>query len=372
MPCPDAPLRRRRLLLAAMTLQLVGCLPMPYGRYHLPSAVDAPARRRRGWCQGQAGPETQIELDTPLPWVAQVLSVPGRADLLRVELTLPASRGLQFASDELQLVGADGRVLAQRPQARVRRAVRVTPRLDVDAAKLSPAATAQPSIVAAVLTADGPAGYAPTSLKLAGPRLLADGRSVAVPTIELDRPDGDAVLRYHSLERRRALEAQVGACRRDTPQRACDNLLRYDDLSFEQADGSGFAWRGTVSSFDSRVRPRPLRIELTLDAPHAGRWRLDDPTVMLSDAATGHRESVRVESMTLRFDQTVALSAPIRPAPAEHPAETRWQVEVPLPADLDRFELRLPAARLDGREATFPRLRFESRAFDGGFEPFNC
>lgn len=362
---------RRRLLGAALVLPLTACLPMPYGSYYRPSAVDAPARRQRGWCQGQAGPETVLELDAPLPLSARVDLGPGRPPgPLRVDFVVPAGRTLQFLSDEVRLVETGGRASTVRPSLTVQRRFDIAPGSVAATETLAPLAASATGAVA-VLAAEAPGGFAPPSLRLRGPQVQFDGRVLPPFLVDLARPEGDGLLRYRSADRVRQLEARTADCRRDTPQRACDNLLRHDDLSFERRDGDGL-WRGSVSAFSSRGAQRPLRVELTLAAPQVRRWRLMDPSATLEETGSGHRETVSFASMALRLEQSGPLSSTVQPTPADRPAETSGRVELPLPEGLERFDVRLPAARIDGQTVDFPTLRFERRRFDAGFEAFNC
>lgn len=365
------PTDRRRVLGAALVLPLAACLPMPYGSYYRPSAVDAPARRKRGWCQGQAGPETVLELDAPLPLTARIDLGAGRPPgPLRVDFVVAAGRTLQFLGDEVRLVDAGGVASAIRPSLSVQRRFDVAPGSAPVTEALAPLAASAPGATV-VLMADAPGGFAPPSLRLRGPQVQLDGRTVAPVFVELARPEGDGLLRYRSADRVRQLEARTADCRRDTPQRACDNLLRYDDLSFEQRDQDG-GWRGSVSVFSSRGAQRPLRVELALAAPQARSWRLVDPSATLEETGSRRRETVSFASMALRFEQAGPLSSTVRATPAGQPAETSGRLELPLPDGLQRFDVQLPAARIDGHAASFPTLRFERRSFDGGFEAFNC
>lgn len=364
-------LRRRTLLRAALALPLAGCLPTPYGSYYRPSAVGAPARLKRGWCQGGAGPESVIELDAPLAMSAQVEVVAGRPPgPLRLSWVVPAGRSLAFASEELRLTGTDGRTSTQRPTLSVWRTLTVAPGQVAEADRLAPLALPQAGASLA-LRADAPGGFAPPALRLRGPQLRVDDRPLAPLAVELARPEGDGLLRYHSAERRRALETRAADCRRETPQLACENLLRYDDLSFERPD-AGATWRGALSAFRRDSGFQPLRVELKLEAPAARRWLLVDASARLEDPATDRQERLSFSSMAVSFAQSAPLSTPIRPTPPDLPGDTRCRLELPLPEGLDSFELRLPAARLDDRPVDLPALRFERRRFDGGFEPFNC
>lgn len=366
----DAP-RRRALLQAALALPLAGCLPAPYGTYYRPAAVDAPARLKRGWCQGGAGPESVIELDAPLPLTAQVEVASGRPPgPLRLSFVLPAGRSLAFATDEAKLVGGDGRVLAVRPPLSVRRSLDVAPGRTAEADALAPIARPETGAYLA-LRAELAGGFGPPALRLRGPELRIDDRPLAALEVDLARPEGDGLLRYRSTERRRTLEARTADCRRDTPQRACENLLLYDDLSFEHRN-AGAAWQGSVNVYRRGSSLQPLRVELTLQAPGSRRWQLADGRLRLDDPASGRHETLSFAAMTLGFDQSFPLSTPIRATPAAWPADTHCRLELAVPEGWERFELRLPAAHLDGRPAAFPALRFERRRFDGGFEPFNC
>lgn len=363
-------MRRRALLRTALALPLAGCLPVPYGSYYLPTAVDAPARRVRGWCQGQAGPETRLELDQPLPLSAQVQLVPGRpAGPLRLAVRLPPGRSLQFDADELQMVLGDGRRLSSRPTMAVWRTLALPPGVEADAARLAP--LAGPAATRATMSALGPEGYAPRTLRLRGPTLGIDGRRLAIPAETLTRPEGDSLLRYRSAARLRELEARTADCRRDTPQRACDNLLRYDDLSFQGSEDE-LVWRAMVASVDISRRGRQLRVDLGLESPRALRWRLVEPQLVVDDEAGAGRRTLELRSLDLRYTQNGPLAAAIRATPSELPAETHVEIDLALPEGLERFDVRLPAARIDGRASALALLRFERRSLDGGFEPFNC
>jgi hypothetical protein len=57
---------RRRLSLEALALPVAaalgGCVVAPYGTYFRPSSPDPDATIKGAWCQGEAGPTTNIEL----------------------------------------------------------------------------------------------------------------------------------------------------------------------------------------------------------------------------------------------------------------------------------------------------------------------
>ncbi len=370
---------RRRLLLAGLGGSLAACVPVPYGSYYRPGTTDGVPHRLRGeLCQGATGPETRIELDAALRLSASAHR--GDSDRnrpqwpLRIGIVLPPGRSLQFESDRPDIVElGSGRPIAAAVAVVARRLVTIAADAPVDLARLRPVATANPAGASVGIGLPALGSFAPAALLLRGPTVRIGDASHAFPAVRMSLPVGSevqSIARYHTEQRRQQLQTRLEACRRDTPQRACDNIPKYDDTSFE-VDAGPVTWRGGfLRHLDSR-KAATLRGSLRLDLRGADRWRLVDPVVELQDAAGGPPQQLPLARLQIGFDERIALSTPLHPS-AEERGDTDIDLELALPDGPPDFEVRLPAALLDGRRTSFPPLRFERRRFDGGLLPFNC
>jgi hypothetical protein len=368
--------RRRwceRALLLPVLAALDGCVATPYGAYYRPTIAEAGTRERRAWCQGNAGPVTGLELDLGdglvlSAWTER--SAPaGMA--LRVAFSVPRHMRLRFG-DAARLLTADGRPLDVSWSGRAQRTATVDPTdwLDSQALRPGTAGAAGDSdarygrLHAQLQPLSGPA---PQRMVVQGLRLVRDGRSEALPPIELARPASRTQPgTYRSAQEQAAALARAQACRRDTPQRACDNILEFAQVSHAaEAAGARWTWRWWTTTL---AGAQALQAELSVAAAEAGRWRLDTSAFQLRDAEAGTVRPLRLASAQLSFDDRLDPRSGVAPGPAD----TRILLAATLPEGLPDFELRLPPLLRDGAALETAPLRFERRHFDGGVEPLNC
>lgn len=378
---------RRRLMLGALALplapSLTGCIVAPYGTYYRPESAAPDATYKRAWCQGQAGPTTRIELKleggvTLSARAERDYPERGRPELpLRVSLTLPGSQSARFEGERMQIVGARG-ATADAPVT-VLAAGGVTLPADawVDAAVLRPAArviegAAEHPFGRAWIRLAGPAGFTPEVFTLTGPAIQFDDGPVAFPPLELRRPaSAGNPNEYRSAAEQASLEARAAACRRDTPQRACQNLIDYGASRSFHFDSGPLRWQGRWFRASWRSGEPWLDGEMWLALREPRRWRFGSNRIELRDAA-GTAQSLTFAQFELRFNDRIALDAPLHERPVERRADTQLQIEALLPGDVGDFELRLPPLRIGERRVVIAPIRFDKRSFDGGIEPFNC
>lgn len=364
---------RRRWCLAALALPLAGCVAAPYGTYYRPATAQPGARTGRGWCQGNAGPVTTLDID-----LGGGMSLAARTERageggvpLQVLLDVPPRTALHAEGLPL-LRTLDGRPLAVRWSVRARRGVAIDPSALVDPQRLRPGAgpaaahdPAAPQGWLTLRTVPLPAGLG-ERLELEGLALRQGDRLLAVPAVTLARPASPRQPDlYRSQAERAAVQARFEACRRDTPQRACENILGYSEDS-DAGSIPGLRWRGRWER--QRWSGGALGGELHLACQQPGPWRLEAGPWNLRDAAGGAVHPLRIASASLYFDDAVDLQTPMQPADAG----TKVALDALLPADTPSFELVLPALLRDGERVAIAPLRFERRSLDVGVEPFNC
>lgn len=369
-----APMGRRRLLLAGAAVPLLGlsaCVAMPYGTYYRPSTTAAGAQLRRGWCQGKAGPLTAVSyqqagLGVETRFEQGGAHAPGQR--LWAQVTVPPGMAV-VPLGPVQLT-AGGRPLQVPAQLVARRGMGVQAATWIDPQALRPGRrAADPAQPHGSLRFDVDGGPA------IGPRLLVEGLvlerdagSVVIPPALMARPASprspDA---YRTEEEQAAVRARAEACRRDTPQRACDNLVAYSETS-HAGQNAALRWTARWTEFERGRNDRRLEGQLTLVPLLPGRWRLSDERFQVREPDRQEARPLRARTARVAFADLVEPGVPI---PASG-AETRLVLEVELPDGTPDFELAWPELRIAGATVALAPVRFERRSFDGGIEPFNC
>lgn len=381
---------RRTLLRGALALPLLaaaGCVAIPYGPYYRPVAGPG-ARLRRAWCQGQAGPETTVEVDAGAG--VRLLASAHRESLrrdepalpLRVQLTLPAGAPARFVSGRAALrESGSGRALDAPLAVRVTASARVAADALVEPLRLRPAGAAgrprDPRRAHGLLRAgfQAPAGFAPAAMSLQLPAVQiggAGGEAIATPPVLLRRPGSDRRPGdYRSEAEQQHLREREAACRRDTPKLACENIVPYGERSFAVEAGP-LHWSGRWWRFETATRAEPLRGDLELAVQDTRPWRLPDAAVQLADAAGGSAGTLRLPfpALDLLFEDDITLATPLQAVAGG--GAPRLLLEAALPEGLPGFELVLPPLEAGGERVELAPLRFERRMFDGGVEPLNC
>ncbi len=363
---------RRRLLLGALVLPLApaltGCIVAPYGTYYRPRSADSAARFKRAWCQGQAGPTTRVEFQLD---GGVTLSARAERDYLerdrpqlplRLSLTLPGSVAARFEGERVQMVARSGATIDA--PVTVRAALR-------PAGRATAGAVEHPHGRAGIRVS-GPAGFTPDVLAVEGPAVEIDGRTFAFPPTELRRPaSAGNPNEYRSAAEQASLQERAAACRRDTPQRACQNLIDIGVSRSFHFDVGPLQWQGRW--FRAAWRPSEpwLDGEMSLAPREPGRWRFGSNRIALRDAA-GAGQALAFAQFDLRFVDRIALDAPLHERQVERRADTQLQIEALLPGDVGDFEVRLPPVRIGDRRVVIAPIGFDKRSFDGGIEPFNC
>jgi hypothetical protein len=387
---------RRRLLqmAAAMPLgALGGCVAMPYGPYFRPSTTYPRASFKGAWCHGAAGPLTRVELT-----LADAVRLSAEAHRpswqrdrsvlpLQVVLTVPPAWRTRFTAPAPRLVALDdGRELAARFEARASRLARVAAAGWLSPAAMRPAgAGAQPVPDAppfGTLTFDvaGPPDWAPERVVLDGIALERDDGTLRMPAIELQRhPSRTAAAEYRSEAYQARLRARAEACRSDTPQRACQNIVEFANEGFI-VDGPPARWKGRLVLVQERDGVQRLRGEVSVELPDAQRFRLAVPSrLRMRDLAGADPHETVIAVAQYAVQDRLAFDAPVNHWRVVSQGYTYFgsgdstvHLQADLPADTGSFELRLPALEVQGLPETIPPIRFERRLLDGGVEPFNC
>ena len=385
MRAENAAPTRRRLLQAALALPattlLAGCVVTPYGPYYRPSTAHPGARHKGAWCRGVAGPPAVIEL--PLAPGVLLTAVAQREYLernrpelpLRIKLTLPPAPA-RFVDGALR-VTVGGETIGSAPQVSVFRYAPLPADGWIDPARVRPsgALAAGADHVGpngkATLDLTTGIGFTPDRIVLDGLVIEQAGRRIAMPPVEMTRPaSAGNISGYTSAAMQARLQARVADCRRDTPQRNCQNILDYASHSFE-LDEPDAQFSGRWYRFDGRA-DRPINGDIELKLKRPERWRLLTSALTVTDVASGTRRPPEIRRLVLALLDRVPLDAPLFAGPVDGSAEAQMSVEVLLPGGTGDFELRLPALLLGERRIDVPVIRFERRVFDGGIEPFNC
>jgi hypothetical protein len=218
----------------------------------------------------------------------------------------------------------------------------------------------------------GPVGFAPEAVTLTAPALRFDEGEVASPAVELRRPgSASSPNEYRSADEQASLKARADACRRDTPQRACQNIVDFGASRSFALDLGPLRWQGRWVRYEFNNGEARLDGDLVLAVREPRRWRLATTQVTLRDAA-GAVQTLDIPAFDVRFVDRITLDAPLHAEPVGRRADTEMQIEVLLPGTAPDFELRLPPLRVDGQRIATTPIRFEKRSLDSGVEPFNC
>jgi hypothetical protein len=225
----------------------------------------------------------------------------------------------------------------------------------------------------AYLRADGPPGFAPEAFTLVGPQVVLDGTPVPWPPLTLRWPAGGRpTADYRSDAEQALLAARAEACRRETPQRACANLLEFGMSRSFAAEAAPLRWQGRWWRSPRRdgtvAVDGEMSVAPTTDAP----WRLADAVIRLRDEAGGVEHALRIERLQVVFRDRIAMDTPLHAGRAAGAGASEVQIEALLPGDVPDFELRLPPLQVGTATRQIAPIRFERRRFDGGVEPFNC
>jgi hypothetical protein len=371
-------------LLGVLVAPFAGCVVMPYGTYYRPESADATATTKRAWCQGQAGPTTRIELQ--LDGGAKLAARAERDYLerdrpelpMRVELTLPGNTPARFEGERVMLLTRNGAPIEATVSVLAYGGVTAAADTWIDSKMLRPAgagaktgATDEPRD-RAWIRLTGPGGFAPEAFTLAAPAVDTDAGRIAFVPLELRRPASkSSPNEYRSPAEQASLEARAAACERETPKRACQNLIDFGASRSFRVDSGPVRWEGRWVRFETRSGEARLEGELWLALHDSRRWRLTSNRFNLRDAG-GREKSIAFEQLELRFVDRIALDTPLNGHAVERRTDTRVQIEALLPADVPSFELQLPPLRLGERRVPIAPIRFDKRSFDGGVEPFNC
>lgn len=383
-------LPRGRPLLCALSLSfaasLAGCVVAPYGPYFQPSSPDPSATYKGAWCQGQAGPTTNIALA-----LGDGLTLAARAERdyperdrpelpLRLVLEVPAQLPVRFTADRLRIVEmGSGRSVDAPMSVRAIGRATLAPTATVVPQQLRAAGSAVIAFDAhaphgrAYLRADGPPGFAPAAFTLAGPLVVLDTASVPLPPLTLRWPAGARTAsEYRSDAEQALLVARAETCRRETPQRACENLLAFGLGRSFTADTGPVQWQGRWWRSPRRDGAVAVDGELSLALDSETPWRLAGDVISLRDEAAGVEHTLRVERIEIYFRDGIALDAPLHADRAAGVGATEVQIESLLPAGVPDFEVRLPALQVGATTRDIAPIRFERHRFGGGIEPFNC
>lgn len=371
----QVPIARRALLRAAGLLPLVslgGCVVAPYGTYHRPSSALAGAQLGKAWCQGQSGPETRLQADLQgvrlsVRTERQPRSGPPGV-LLFAELTLPPGQLLHWQGQPR--VQVDGRPLSVTPEVSARRSQLLAAGQWVDLVALRPgtAAIDPQAPYGTLYVRPAPIAGQPQRVVVEGLAVERAGARWALPATSLARPASRTLPDvYRSEAEQAAVLARSDACRRDTPQQACDNIVEFSSDSHRGQDAA-LRWRGRWYGLRRSGGPRQFEGEMFLQPLRAGRLRVVDEGWQVRSEEGGAVQPLRSAQTRLSFDDRLDAGQVVPAAGVE----TRILVQALLPEDVPTFEFLLPTFATGGRRVEPPPIRFERRRFDGGLEPFNC
>ncbi|HET9024658.1 MAG TPA: hypothetical protein VFN64_08800, partial [Burkholderiaceae bacterium] len=348
-----ADLHRRRLLKAAIALAsagLAGCVVAPYGPYYRPSTAHPLATYKGAWCQGMAGPQAVVEL--PLaPGVALTARTQrnyperNRPELpLRIEFTLPPNQPARFASATLWVVDArSGSALGQASEITVYRYATLPADAWIDPARVRPSGAAGTASRAdaphgsASLRVSLEPGFTPDLLQLEGLVITREDGAMRMPSVTMSRPASKFSVRdYRSPALHARLEQEAATCRRETPQRACDNIVEHSTVSFAVAEPAAH-WSGRWFVFGDGAR---ARVEGGIDfaARAAGRWRMASNAVTVRDA-NGSARTAEFSQLRLALNDRVALDTPLFAGAVDGTGDARVAIEVLLPDAAPDFDV---------------------------------
>lgn len=361
---------------------LGGCVVAPYGPYYRPTTEHPAAKFKGAWCQGVAGPKSVVELPLASGVLLTARAQRGfverdRPELpLRIEITLPAQQPARFGGTVRVIESGTGKALGGAPEVSVFRYATLKADGWVDALHVRPSGAAGTPLKAdapygdATLRVSFEPGFVPERLQLDGLVIARDDGVLAMPSVALSRPASKSSPRdYRSPALQARLEQEAASCRRETPQRACDNIVEHSNVSFAVEEPTA-RWSGRLFVFGDGAGARVLGdIHFAPSSP--GRWRLASSTLKARDAS-GETRQTSIDAIRIAFNDLIALESPLFAGPVEGTGDARVTIEVLLPGSAPDFEVALPDLMLGSERIAIPPIRFERRTFDGGIEPFNC
>lgn len=295
---------------------------------------------------------------------------------LRIEITLPAQQPARFGGAVRVVESATGKALGSAPEVTVFRYATLKADGWVDPLHVRPSGAAGTPLKAdapygdATLRVSFEAGFVPERLQLDGLVIARDDGALAMPPVVMTRPASKSSPRdYRSPALHARLEQEAATCRRETPQRACDNIVEHSNVSFAIEEPTA-RWSGRLFVFGDGPGAR-VSGDIHFAPTSPGRWRLLSSTVKARYAADETRQA-SIDAVRIAFNDLIALDTPLFAGPVEGTGDARITIEVLLPGAAPDFEVTLPDLTLGAQRIPIPPIRFERRTFDGGIEPFNC
>lgn len=379
-----------RFALWAVPYLLVGCIPAPLGKYYKPSVADIPSQYSGNECHGMAGAPAIMEFPLAPGIQARVdaIRVQGASEtsgrVLHIEIELPLGNDIQFTSPTAKIREDDNGVWQALPmEVTLSAAVRTGGRVRM--------ADIAPSLVQAIDPNDFYANatldyslpnYVPEQITMTLPGIRIDGGNIIAParfeahskqrepTYKGEYRDNWSLI-YTTPESQARLEKRLSNCAAKgspgTANERCKYLYGFDEGGFVRTlDPFSVSGRWYV------FRPGlPFNGELKLEYHHPMDWEFVSDTLSLQDD-NGKSNAIPLNSMSLYFHYVIPLDTPLHGV-NRPPSKTKLEINGNLgTSEASRYQVQLPALRVNGKLYALPRIDLEKHLFDFGIEPFNC
>lgn len=384
-------------LLACLT-SLGGCLPAPLGKYYKPYYPDSSATYSGDACGGKAGAPAALTLalaDGVSLSINAWRSYGEKSRLdrpLHISLQLPKDVRLQFLSDEIRVGGkADDEGQKISAPLDIFASVMLDSDQFVDLQKIAPTpfpnAGAGPAVdnfsATTALYFSWQDNFVPSELAMDLPAIVVEGQKPMPPIRLLARAkkrletypgqyQRSSSLIYTTEESERALALKYARCTKETPERKCDNIPRYDDGRFS-LEQQGFQLSGRWYVFDVE-KHTPFSGELVLRYQAPVKWKFASNQIRITDLASQAERVYRFTQFALHFGYQVPLTTPIRGVnEAPYSDSTKVSINASLGSEeLPKYFIRLPPLLINGKTYRLAPIELEKRSLDIGLQRFNC
>jgi hypothetical protein len=350
-------------------LALAGCGTIRSDSYLKPSYPDA-----RSACAAPGAPDLAFTApgDVGMSVFAQPAMANGKARgwLVSINVEPPPKARFRFLRDTLEVAGKAGErgdlmradataVAVESMPANGWLDIAVTGPTPLEAARR--AASDKPEADLASVAMRGSVEGQPTRLRVVLPAVQTARERIEPPPQELQAQPGDGSYQpLRSSDYAAALAKREAACRAETPQQACGEVVRLDPYSFRH-DAGAFTWLGRFWN----GRGEPLRFEVLVLARTAQPWRIAEPVVRVTDADTNRTGESRFDGVDASIRYAVPLDTRLQGA------KSGLSIALPLEAR-SRYAIQLPPYVVNGQRHEMKPIELELRRMDARAQRPEC
>lgn len=361
------------------TFLFSGCVPTIYNSYYKPFYDDNSTRAVAAYCHGYAGPPTGINFEIPNGIKVNVktrkkYSEDGYA--FNVEIKIPSKTNVQFLSNEIVLLLADGSKTFAPKIMTVNTALHsksislykfenscpVTSVLEQEDRSITPlnisfSATEKKNIQ-----------YMPSSIKVDLPSILIDNQVKNIPSIKMQVFPKDSYAYYLTEDLQEKRIQKYKQCLKSNSEKVCNYGLQTANNSFEyKEDDFNLSGRVIWNQLEGKNQ---LYIHTNMKISTKVRWKFQTDFIHIEDLEAKKNYLTQINSMaTYCREKNVPLITPIDSLYGETDINLEGTIGIKMPSYL---EIYLPSMIINGKVFHFKPIRLELHLFDFGIDPFNC